>query len=209
MGYYENKKNELETLLKLIQGERNDFESYVKLSNNQLTGKLKQIEFKGKGIDKLAKERQVGFPRLASAYEELYYLADKQLVDYLYSKKNPAPKAGDIIKEQTRLRREAEKKAKIAEYLVKFYENMVPSLVDLKEEIDIEYEDENRELLKDFTEEELQDKTTHYLSKEEYRKLPSIERNQIALDRFKHRHQSSSQIGKLYERYIGYLYEID
>ncbi|MHB0946731.1 MAG: restriction endonuclease, partial [Sedimentisphaerales bacterium] len=64
-----------------------------------------------------------------------------------------------------------------------------------------------RQLLKEYSEEELEDVTTQYLSKEEYRKLPSVERNQIALDRFCNRQKSKWLIGRLYERYIGYLYE--
>lgn len=61
--------------------------------------------------------------------------------------------------------------------------------------------------MKECSEEETQDEITKYLSKEEYRKLPSIERNQMALDRFWKRPKSKWLIGRLYERYIGYLYE--
>jgi hypothetical protein len=35
------------------------------------------------------------------------------------------------------LRRDAERRAKIAEYLVDYYENIAPFLIDLKEEVDI------------------------------------------------------------------------
>ena len=154
----------------------------------------------------MAKERQVGFPWLAKAYEELFSLQEKKLVDYLKNKKHPAIKSSEIISEQTRLKREAIRDKKIAQYLVDYYENIAPFLVDLKEEVDIATEEE-RALLEEYSEEELQDYTTHYLTKEEYRKLPSVEKNQMALDRFWKRPKSKWLIGRLYERYIGYLYE--
>ncbi len=123
-------------------------------------------------------------------------------------KKHSAISASEIIKEQSRLRREAEKEKKIAQYLVEYYENIAPFLLDLKEEVDIATEQE-RELLKEYSEEELQDEITHYLTKEEYGKLPSVDRNQMALDRFWKRPKSKWLIGRLYERYVGYLYEKD
>lgn len=44
-----------------------------------------------------------------------------------------------------------------------------------------------------------------YLSDEEYNNLSEIERNQLALDRYKNRDKSNWTIGMLYEMYIGYL----
>ena len=46
-----------------------------------------------------------------------------------------------------------------------------------------------------------------YLSKEEYRQLSSVERNQLALDKYWGKRKTKWQIGKEYERYIGYLFE--
>jgi hypothetical protein len=45
------------------------------------------------------------------------------------------------------------------------------------------------------------------LSEEEFQKLSTAERNQLALDRYWNKPKSKWQIGKDYERYIGYLYE--
>ena len=46
-----------------------------------------------------------------------------------------------------------------------------------------------------------------YLSKEEYQKLSSTERNQLALDRYWAKSKNRIEAGRAYERYIGYLYE--
>ena len=52
------------------------------------------------------------------------------------------------------------------------------------------------------------DATRDWLSKEEYQCLSSIERNQLALDRYKASHNKTKwQIGRDYELYVGYLYD--
>jgi DUF2075 family protein len=195
MSYYDKVKQELSNLLSDFEKASGNFDASF--------NRLKETE---EGINQLAKERQIGFPWLAKAYEDFFRLQDKNLVDFLQYKKHGAVSASNVVKEQSRLRREAEKEKKIAQYLVEYYENVAPFLLDLKEEVDIATEEE-RELLKEYSEEELEDEVTHYLTKEEYRKLPSIERNQMALDRFWRRHKSKWLIGRLYERYVGYLYE--
>ncbi len=195
MSYYDRTKQELLNLL-------SDFKN----SSKTFDESFHRLEVQEKGINQLAKERQIGFPWLAKAYEEFFKLQDKSIIDFLQYKKHSAVSASLIVKEQSRLRREAQKDKKIAEYLVAYYENIAPFLIDLKEEVEIAT-DQERELLKEYSEEEIQDATTQYLSKEEYRKLPSVERNQTALDRFWKRPKSKQLIGRLYERYVGYLYE--
>lgn len=202
MSYYDEIKQELLELL-------SDFEkSSNKIDNTYKKFKLKEDRLKllRESINQLARERQIGFPWLAKAYDNFFELQDKKIVDFLRYKRHPAIKASEIVKEYGRIRRSAVKEKKIAQYLVEYYESIAPFLIDLKEEVDIATEKE-RELLKEYSEEELQDKVTGYLTKEEYRKLPSVERNQMALDRFWKRPKSKWLIGRLYERYVGYLYE--
>ena len=206
MGYYEQKKTELENLISTIRLEKSQFEIATRQERKSLDEKLANIEKLKEGVVQMAKERQIGFPWLAKAYDELFQLQENKIVNFLSTKQHPAISSAEVIKEQSRLRRQAEREKKIAQYLVEYYENIAPFLLDLKEEVDIGTEQE-RELLKEYSEEELIDTTTQYLSKEEYRKLPSVERNQMALDRFWKRPKSKWLIGRLYERYVGYLYE--
>ena len=58
-------------------------------------------------------------------------------------------------------------------------------------------------------EEEQTDRITRYISKEEYDRLDPVQRNQLALDNWKARKKSNVEIGRMYERYLGYLYETD
>lgn len=195
MSYYDKTKQELLNLLSDFKNASKNFDET-----------FKRLEEQEKSVNQLAKERQIGFPWLAKAYEEFFNLQDRSIIDFLQYKKHSAVSAAAVVKEQSRLRREAQKEAKVAQYLVEYYENIAPFLLDLKEEVDIASEQE-RALLKEYSEEELEDEVTAYLTKEEYRKLPSVERNQLALDRFWKRPKSKWLIGRLYERFIGYLYE--
>lgn len=206
MVYYEQKRKELADLLSTVREEKAYFESAAQQERKSLDEKLAWNKTLKEGIAQMAKERQIGFPWLAKAYDELFRLDEYEVTNFLTNKSHPAISAAEIVREQSRLRRQAEQERRIAQYLVEYYETIAPFLVDLKEEVDLATEQE-RALLKEYSEEELQDAVTGYLTKEEYRKLPSVERNQMALDRFSKRSKSKWLIGRLYERYIGYLYE--
>lgn len=53
------------------------------------------------------------------------------------------------------------------------------------------------------------DRARDWLSKEEYEQLSSVDRNQLALDRYKASHNKSKwQIGRDYEYYVGYRYSL-
>ncbi len=202
MSYYDDTKNELRKLIQDLDIAGKNFDEFFQ----KLKDEENKVEKMKEAVSQLAKERQIGFPWLADAYNDFFALQDRQVIDFLKYKNQPAIKASDIVREQSRIRRKAEKDKRIAEYLVQYYESVAPFLIDLKEEVDIAT-DEDRESLKEYTKEELQDEVTGYLTKEEYRKLSSVERNQMALDRFWKRPKSKWLIGRLYERYVGYLYE--
>jgi len=149
-------------------------------------------------------ERNAGFKTLLAYISYFEKLRDEPISKYLEHKSHPALKASDVVKEQTQKRREADFNNKRTQALIEMYEQYAPFLIDLKDDIP-DINDIN--VFKDYSEEERQDNAVNYLTKEEYRKLSTGERNQLALDRFWDRPQSKWIIGKLYERYIGYLYE--
>lgn len=202
MGYYENKKRELETLLSDIKTAKAEL---VKLTIENKE-KAVALQAEKESINQLARERQKGFPWLARAYDEFFNLQDRNVIDFLVYKNRPAVSAAEIIKEYSHQKREAFRDRKIAEYLLAYYEHIAPFLLDLKEEVEIASEQEQA-LLQEYSEEEREDAAILYLTKEEYRKLSSLQRNQMALDRFWTRPKSKWLIGRLYERYVGYLYE--
>jgi len=206
-SFFDTKKSELEQLYTLVKNGKSEL---IEISKNESENIKKSIEYWEKlkiGVLEMAKERQKGFPWLAKAYEELFLMQDKALEIFLANKKNPAVSTSDKFKEQSKLRRQAEKEKKIAQSLVEYYEYICPFLVELKEEEVLEFSQVEIANYEKYSDEEKADETSKYLSIEEFRKLPSYKRNQIALDRYNKRPKPKWLIGKNYERYIGYLYE--
>ena len=149
-------------------------------------------------------ERNAGFKTLLSFIAYFEKLRDEPISSYLSRKSHPALKAADVVKEQTKRRRDADFQNKRTQALIEMYEQYAPFLIELKDDIpDVN----DVAIFEEYTEEERQDTVVNYLTKEEYRKLPTAERNQLALDRFWSRPKSKWLIGKCYERYVGFLYE--
>ena len=137
--------------------------------------------------------------------------ADKKMDDLvvrdLRYKKRPAVTASIEVADAQKQKREAIKKVKYLEYQIKTYKEHFPFLDEyedliLNNEIDIITEEQD---LPDSLNEI--DRARLYLSAEEFGSLPTYERNQLALNRFLSKNHSKLMIGRMYERYIGYIYE--
>ncbi|OGH14215.1 MAG: hypothetical protein A2687_05820 [Candidatus Levybacteria bacterium RIFCSPHIGHO2_01_FULL_38_26] len=173
--------------------------------NEELKRRIELVNQQKQDLEDLSKQYSMGFPLLAEAYSEYLSLYDGRYARYLETKSHPAQKSADLVRELSKQKTEAVKQAKITEFINKYYETLAPFLIDAKGELLDELE--AREVLQEYTQEQLQDPTIKFLSKEEYRKLPTVERNQLALDRYWERRKSKGAIGFLYERYVGYLFE--
>jgi hypothetical protein len=211
VGYYEKKKQELQDLLELVHRQKAALEAsinYLKSSSDSkdFISFEAQMQKDQEAVARMAKERQLGFPWLAKAYDDYFELQERGITNYLQQKSQPAIKTATIVREYSRLRREAERRARVAEYLVAYYEHIAPFLIELREEVEDAVGNAQR-LEQEYSEEELEDNVTGYLTKEEYHKLSATDRNQLALDRFWSRPKSKWLVGRMYERYIGYLFE--
>ena len=142
-------------------------------------------------------------PVLAKCFADIEYQKDKIREEYLLYKERPAIKASNIVNEIRREKSELNIKLKEAEYRVKYYEQVVPWLV----EVDDDYLDSelNKTGNSDFDNNE--DAASYWLSKDEFTKLTTQEKYQLALDRYKNRNKSNAEIGRDFERYVGYQYE--
>jgi len=169
-----------------------------------------------KAINRITEEKSSGFPWLAEAYADYFHLQQLKEADHLRYKSHPAPKSAEKVREIARKRRAVEKKLRIAQGIIKYYQNLFPFLEDWLDE----REDALLKMvLKRDVEEPLEkvtlywekgiDPTKVYLSKEEYKKLSRAERNQLALDRYWKKSKNRIEAGRVYERYVGYIYESD
>ena len=110
----------------------------------------------------------------------------------------------DKVKSIREIRKDARamvEKNKEAQYQLAYLLELFPNLSDV---IECEFDKLppiNVDEVSDY------DATKDYLSKEEYAKLSTVERNQLALDRYNDSHNKTKwQIGRDYEQYVGYQY---
>lgn len=176
----------------------------------------KYKEEQANNINQLSKEKSQGFPWLAKTYADYFHLQKLKEADYLEHKSHPAPVSAEKVREVARERRIIEEKLRIAQGIINYYQELFPFLDEFLGEID---EEILKKVLSRNIEEPIKkageigiDPVRIYLSslsEEEYQKLSLSERNQLALDRYRSRPKSNWQLGRDYERYIGYIYEAD
>ena len=202
---YETLKPKLDNL--------DNYKRELESRESQFRNKQKEWERKVKAdievINTLAKEKSQGFPWLAQAYADYFYLQDLKRASYLEHKSHPAKKAAEHIREIASKRKAAEKLYRILKYQLEYYENLFPWLVDFKgEDIDdlIRQTLDKKEKGQNYFEEP-GDPAKKWLTAAEYKKLPKVEKYQLALDRYWKKKKSKWEIGRDYERYVGYLYE--
>ena len=149
-------------------------------------------------IEKITSQRSMGFPWLAEAYADYFALRDGKLADYLTHKRHPAYTAAEAVREIKKEKRELLKQNKVIVYKLHYLEKLFPWISELIAES--EDEDIPVRVDGDAEEGENEDRVKDYLTPEEYRSLPSVERNQRALDRYlKNRNKSKWAIGRDYE----------
>jgi len=207
-----NSKKYLELKPKLdnLDNSIKEHESKVEKDKDELNQRIKKWDEKvindKQEIKKIAKQKSMGFPWLAEAYADYFALKDGEIEKYLKHKKHPAYTAAENVKIIKSEKRELVKKSRIISYKINYFEKLFPWLSELIAE------DEDEEILvridDDISDDNTEDRVKNYLTQEEYKSLPSVKRNQMALDRYlRNRHKSKWAIGRDYEMYVGYLYE--
>jgi len=190
----------------------------LKIGENELSERIKKWEKRVAKdkivIKRLAEEKSSGFPWLADAYADYFNLMHEEEAKRLYFKSHPAVKSAERVQQIGRERRTVEKKLRIAQGIIKYYQNLFPFIEDWLDERQDELlkmvlnknVGEPIEKVQAYWEKGI-DPTKLYISKEEYQKLSTTKRNQLALDRYWSRSKNRIEAGRAYERYIGYVYE--
>lgn len=191
-----------------IEREKNDIIHKLTAEKNEITDKTSQeiseLKYDNEIYKQSLLEKSSGFPTLLSAIAQYEGMRDEVLEEYLIYKKHPSLKGSEVVKEQSARRRYAEFELRKTKAIIEYYESIAPFLLEYKDDIILP---ENEDLISEYSDEEKLDPAINYLTKQEYRKLSSIDRNQMALDRFWKRQKSNWLLGRIYERYIGYIYE--
>jgi hypothetical protein len=157
-------------------------------------------------LKKIAEQKAVGFPFLAHAYADFFMLEEMKLAKALVDKKHPARSAAEEVKILALQKRSLQFKSKLLQYQLNYYESLFPWLTEFKNE---EIEEELIRIENSKTQNTDQDGAYLWLTDGEYKNLPAREKYQLALERYRNRKKTSFEIGRDYERYIGWTYERD
>ena len=158
-----------------------------------------------RGMDKIFEQRKVQFPWLATAIADFHAMESERDAQTLETKKHPAIRSAAQVREHGTKKREAERLARLMRYRVEYYENLFPWLADYVGDDVPDFAVEASEARDTNSD----DPVKAWLTDAEYQKLSTLEKNQMALDRWKasSRRKSNWEIGRDYERFIGYTYE--
>jgi hypothetical protein len=154
----------------------------------------------------LLNERVRGFELIAKAWSDYELARAKAQAEALQRHPHPARRAAEEVREKGRELAKARRVAKVNEWVLALYEWHFPWLTELR---DPEWE---QSFVEGSRGEEAgadgeADPALHWLTQEEYSQLSSADRNQRALDRYLASRKSPWEVGRDYERYIGYLRE--
>lgn len=148
-----------------------------------------------------------GFAVIGEAWADYQRaLAESEAVD-LESKTRPALTAAEKLREKGQRLAEAIRRAKAAEWTVALYEHHLPWITELRDQAEQAAYIEAATGEADGKGKRTEDPAARWLSKEEFAGMSEGERNQRALDRYLRSRKSPWQLGRDYERYVGYLRE--
>lgn len=155
-----------------------------------------------KEIKKMKNTALKEYPHIAMMLADIQNQRNILLEKTLRYKRRPAIKAAEEVQ---KLRDENQRLAKdyySCKWELEHLKKMLPQIEDIEEESTTPAEAPVRN--PNFSG---SDRVGYWLTPDEYSKLGTIEKNQLALDKYCQRHKSNLEIGREYERYIGYLCE--
>lgn len=156
-------------------------------------------------IETMLANRFAGIELLAEAWAD-YEVARGEIEAHdLIRKSHPAYSSADVVRAKSKELAAVRKRAKYLEQVLKLYEWHVPWLSELR---DLE-EEESYAKLASVDGDATEDPAAEWLTKEEWAALAPADRNQRALDRYWKAKKTRWQVGRDYERYVGYSYEHD
>ena len=205
---YEEKNNNLKQNVELIQNDFAKKEADLEQKRLKLEEDRKKLEQREQNYEQQLLEKVKSYEKqlfqekaksqkwLAAMIADIEVLPINENIEYLfnsysYTKHDKAIRI-EGLKKQIQLLTE---RNKMLEYELKYIYQLFPKL----EDVEIELEDSNKHI--DPLEE------TDWLTKEEWENLSSIEKNTLALERYKNRHKTKWQIGRDFEMFIGYQFE--
>lgn len=204
-----NANSEMERLRKECQEELADKKAELKRLEEHLIDVVQKSEAamrqNKEESQQILHEASVGFPWLARALANYELLNTYRDADHLEVKVRPARKAAAILRESAEQGKQIRAEYYVARSRIDYYESLFPWLEDY---VGIDVDTLIECVVTSPSEApNAEDPVRRYLATGEYDQLPSVQRNQLALDRYMASRKSPWEIGRAYERYMGYCYE--
>jgi hypothetical protein len=161
-------------------------------------------------LAELLKEQLAAMPWISKMMSDLLINEYHNVASYLTYKDHPAPATAKRIQQAITFDiKQRMEELHLLRYKINAYEALFPWLLDYTEltDEDIKSVTNARTSDTDGSGDGEYENLKSWLSPDEYYNLSSIERYQLALDRYASSHKSNWQIGIAYERYVGYQYE--
>lgn len=208
LGLLAIRKNRLD---KQLAQEKSSLYKDYQTRNSELNVREKILDKRTADVARLEKvltEKSKSFPWLAGAVADLVLLNNNQVADYLAFKPRPARSSAQAVREVGKEKRILAAQLKHLQYVINQYEGLFPFLTEFREG---EMEEALLEIKDTFGEQTPQqaDPVSVFLTAGEYSGLSVTERNQRALERYMQGRKSPYQLGRDYERFVGYLYECE
>jgi len=207
VGSLRSKLDREVTNCKLLQEHINQLQ--IKL--NKTIATKNDLSYQVEALQSLIDEKASLFPWLSIAKNEIKDIFAARSAKYLETKKHPAKKSAEIVREIRARARDVEKTLHRLRYRQHYCEYLFPWLSDLFDE-DIESLIAQSERQNNIVEpggNDDVDPVLNYLSPVEFNSKTPAERNQKALERYVFGRKTKWQIGRDFERCVGYLLEAE
>ena len=200
ISQYNSKVQEVNIEKKKLEKLYNDKKNKLVNKYSKLSSELDNEKEK---FNKIVSDEKIYKPYLAemiAKYNEEYEMLQ---INILETKKNPAIKKANELKEISKNNKVLKRELKIKEHQLIVYESLFPWLEEFKEIPEKEIQEIiNKDISEGY------DRVKEFLSPEEYDKLSNLEKYQLWLDRYRAKSNKSKwEIGVEFERYVGYKYE--
>ena len=200
--YWSDKKEKKLQMLKEqtyqdIADKTKEFNAWTELEERKILQEYDKINL-------VVKNTKQNNPELARQISDVQYFLDMKTHHQMVNKPRPALRAADELKKIAGEKRTLLKENRQLQYQLDFYEKLFPWLEEFKE---VPSDEAVSYATGSYGSE--YDAIRKWISPEEYEKLSTAKKYQLALDRWKNRKKSDWDVGIEYERYIGYKLECE
>ena len=177
----------------------NSFANFILEIDKKKKNAVRELE----DFQALLRDKNFRFSRMAEEFSGTSTQYFDNIAYYLEHKSRPAYSAADTVRLLKRETKEHVRDLTELRLKLAYIEKMFPNINDI---FDSGFDEESEFELET---EENTDRVRLFLSPEEYNRLSTTEKNQLALDRYVEQRKSKWQIGRDYEMYVGHKLEAE